>query len=96
MSHRAEATPQLDTNSKKTEGPSEQNQDPDNTALLTLLEKSPTVILNLLVREGDPMYCPETGHKPVSLPTLALCMNPCLSVCRAWCVPGRLPWQNVL
>nr|XP_046187011.1 meiosis inhibitor protein 1-like isoform X4 [Oncorhynchus gorbuscha] len=48
LSHRAQATPQSDTNSKKTEGPSEQNQDPDNTALLTLLEKSPTVILNLL------------------------------------------------
>ncbi|XP_036798331.1 meiosis inhibitor protein 1 isoform X2 [Oncorhynchus mykiss] len=48
LSHRAQATPQSDTNSKKTEGLSEQNQDPDNTALLTLLEKSPTVILNLL------------------------------------------------
>uniref|UniRef100_A0A8C7GIS2 Meiosis inhibitor protein 1 n=1 Tax=Oncorhynchus kisutch TaxID=8019 RepID=A0A8C7GIS2_ONCKI len=48
LSHRAQATPQSDTNSKKTKGPSEQNQDPDNTALLTLLEKSPTVILNLL------------------------------------------------
>ncbi|CDQ76493.1 unnamed protein product [Oncorhynchus mykiss] len=48
LSHRAQATPQSDTNSKKTGGPSEQNQDPDNTALLTLLEKSPTVILNLL------------------------------------------------
>ncbi|XP_031681835.1 meiosis inhibitor protein 1-like [Oncorhynchus kisutch] len=80
LSHRAEATLQSDTNSKKTEGPSEQNQDPDNTALLTLLKKSPTVILNLLLRELDPVYCPETWHKPVSLPIPALCMNPCFSV----------------
>ncbi|XP_041719338.2 meiosis inhibitor protein 1 isoform X2 [Coregonus clupeaformis] len=48
LSHRAESTLQSDTHSKKTEGPSEQNQDPDTTALLAVLEKNPTVILTLL------------------------------------------------